>query len=187
MNKTTKKVLSLVLMMIMILSSVPMTSFAANTMCSIIGHDLEMVVTKAATCTESGLKTEKCTRSNCGYETGKTEMINREGHTDEIIQATSPTCGTPGNTAGAYCKKCGAITVECTPIEATGHILVDFSAVQPTCGVNGMNAGKKCSICNEIVTGGEPIIAGDHDYKQVSFTAGSCKDGTKTKETLKET
>ena len=144
MNKTTKKVLSLVLMMIMIMSSMPMTSFAANAMCSIIGHNVEMVVTKDATCTEAGLKTEKCSRSNCDYSTGKTEVIPVKLHEDVTIPATTPTCGTPGNTAGAYCKNCGAITTECKPVEALGHSLVDFPAVQPSCGVDGYNAGKKC-------------------------------------------
>lgn len=182
MNKTTKKVLSLVLMMIMILSSVPMTSFAANPMCAIIGHDVDMVVTKEATCTEAGLKTEKCSRTGCDYVTGKTEVIPYKSHTIATIDAVSPTCGKTGNTAGTYCSVCDLIILPCETIPALGHTLVDFPAVQPTCGVNGMNAGKKCTICNEIISGGEVIVAGDHDYKQVSFTAGSCKDKTPTVE-----
>ena len=184
MNKTTKKVLSLVLMMIMILSSVPMTSFAL-TMCDMIGHNVEMVVTKEATCTEAGVKTEKCTRSNCDYTTNKTEVIPLKSHTIATIDAVSPTCGKTGNTAGAYCAVCDLITVPCETIPALGHTLVDFPAVQPTCGVNGNNAGKKCSICNEVISGGEPIIAGEHDYKQISFEAGSCKDNTPTTEVKK--
>ena len=184
MNKTTKKVLSLVLMMIMILSSVPMSSFAL-TMCDVIGHDVEMVVTKDATCTEAGLKTEKCTRTGCDYSTGRTEVIAYKSHTIATIEAVSPTCGKTGNTAGAYCSVCDLVTVPCETIPALGHTLVDFPAVQPTCGVNGMNAGKKCSICNEVISGGEPIIASDHDYKQLSYTAGSCKDGTPSTEVKK--
>ena len=184
MNKTTKKVLSLVLMMIMILSSVPMTSFAL-TMCDMIGHNVEMVVTKEATCTEAGVKTEKCTRSNCDYTTNKTEVIPLKSHTIATIEAVLPTCGKTGNTAGAYCAVCDLITVPCETVPALGHTLVDFPAVQPTCGVNGNNAGKKCSICGDVISGGEPIIAGEHDYKQVSFTAGSCKTGTPTTEVKK--
>ena len=57
MNKTTKKVLALVLMMIMILSSVPMTSFAANALCSVIGHDMKWVETTPATCSSAGEET----------------------------------------------------------------------------------------------------------------------------------
>ena len=184
MNKTTKKVLSLVLMMIMILSSVPMSSFALS-MCDVIGHDIGMVETKAATCTEAGLKTEKCKRTGCDHATGKTEVIPYKDHTIAQIDAVSPTCGKTGNTAGAYCTVCDLITVPCETIPALGHTLVDFPAVPPTCGVNGVNAGKKCSICNEVISGGEPIVAGDHDYKQISFTAGSCKDKTPTTEVKK--
>ena len=184
MNKSTKKVLSLVLMMIMILSSVPMSSFALS-MCDVIGHDVKMVVTKEATCTEAGVKTEKCDRTSCDYSTGKTEVIPLKSHTIATIDPVSPTCGKAGNTAGAYCSVCDLITVPCDTIPALGHTLVDFPAVQPTCGVNGMNAGKKCAICDEVISGGEPIIAGEHDYKQISFVAGSCKDGTPTTEVKK--
>ena len=184
MNRRIKKILSLVVAVLMIMSVVPMTSFAL-TMCDVIGHDVKMVVTKEATCTEAGVKTEKCDRISCDYSTGKTEVIPLKSHTIATIEAVSPTCDKDGYTQGMYCWVCELDIVSCETIPALGHTLVDFPAVQPSCGVNGMNAGKKCSICNTVIIGGEPIIAGEHDYKQISFVAGSCKDGTPTTEVRK--
>ena len=183
MNKTAKKVLSLVLMMIMILSSIPMTSLAANTMCSIIGHATDWVVTKEATCTEAGEKVKKCTRSGCDYTTSEKEVIPYKSHTIEVIPASSPTCDKPGNTEGSYCTTCDLIVQPCETIAALGHTPVDFNAVDATCGVNGITAGKKCAVCDKIISGGDVIAAPGHDFKTVSFTAGSCEDNTPTIET----
>ncbi len=174
MNRRIKKILSLVVAVLMIVSAVPMSSFAANTMCSIIGHNVEMVVTKEATCTEAGLKTERCTRSNCDYTTGKTEVIPLKSHTIATIDPVAPTCDKTGNTAGAYCSVCGLITVGGETIPALGHIAVAFSAKEVTCTENGRTEGTECSVCGIVLTGGASLPATGHNMKLVSYKAGSC-------------
>ena len=120
MNRRIRKILSLLVAVLMIMSAVPMSSFAL-TMCDVIGHDVEMVVTKEATCTEAGLKTEKCTRSNCDYSTGITEVIAYKSHTIATIEAVSPTCDKDGYTQGMYCLVCELDIVPCETIPALGH------------------------------------------------------------------
>ena len=75
MNKTMKKALALVLMTLMLVTSIPMTTFAANWLCEITGHDFEWQVTKAATCKTTGTETEICKRNDCGT-TRNTRTIN---------------------------------------------------------------------------------------------------------------
>jgi hypothetical protein len=179
MNRTTKKVLSLVLMMIMIISSVPMMSFA-GILCDTIGHDYDWVVVKEATCTQTGTKTQKCSRSGCDA-TGNTETINLIPHSEVSIPAKAPTCDVDGNTEGKACSMCGLAIVPCETLEATGHKAVEFAKIPATCTTNGKTAGTKCSVigCNKILSGGEDIEAPGHDYKLSSYTAGSCLTGSK--------
>ena len=176
MNKTVKKVLSLVLMMIMILSSVPMASFALG-WCDISGHKIEWVEVKAATCTTSGEQVQKCTRDGCTYVTDQKRETVALAHPTAyraVIQAADPTCDKVGNTAGEYCTLCGAITIECNYKEALGHTPVTVPEKPATCTEKGRTAGTECSVCKAPITGCVDIPAFDHNYKLVSFTAGTC-------------
>ena len=173
MNKTTKKVLALVLMMIMILSSVPMTSFAANPLCSFANHDLEWVETTPATCTSTGIAVQKCKRANCDYTTGE-KVTDILSHSYVTIPAADPTCDKVGNTEGSYCANCGLVTKECQAIPALEHKPVAFGKIEATCTVNGKNAGTKCSTCGNILSGGTDIPALQHNFKLTAFTAGTC-------------
>ena len=178
MNRTTKKVLSLVLMMIMLISSVPMATMAVTT-CDIVGnHDYDWVVVKEATCTQTGTKTQKCSRLNCNA-TGKTETIDLIPHSETSIPAKAPTCDADGNTEGKACSMCGLAIVPCLTIDATGHKAVEFAKIPATCTTNGKTAGTKCSVCSKILSGGEDIEAPGHDYKLSNYTAGSCLTGSK--------
>ena len=125
MNRTTKKVLSLVLVMIMVISSVPMMSFA-GVVCDTIGHSYDWIIVKDATCTQTGTKTQKCSRLGCD-SVGKTETIDLIPHSEVSIPANAPTCDTAGNTEGKACKMCGLPIVPCETLEATGHKAVDFA------------------------------------------------------------
>ncbi len=172
MNKTMKKALSLVLMTIMVLSSVPMAS-AASLLCDVIGHSYEWEVTTPATCQKTGVKVEKCTRTGCGV-TGKTETVDLIAHNETTIPAKAPTCEEDGNTEGKICSMCGTAIVACQSIDKKGHTSVAFSAVAATCTDNGKAAGTKCSVCDKTLTGGEVVVAPGHDYKLISYKAGSC-------------
>lgn len=174
MNKTMKKTLALVLMTIMVISSVPMTSFASNWLCEFTGeHTYAWQVTKAATCQTTGTETEVCTRNDCGA-TRNTRTINLANHTETVIPAKAATCDADGNTEGKVCSVCGYVIVECKSIDKKGHVAVDVAAVPATCTTNGTKAGKKCSVCGKTVSGCEVEVAPGHDYKLTSYKAGSC-------------
>lgn len=174
MNKTMKKALALVLMTIMIVSSVPMTTFASNWLCEFTGeHTFAWQVTKAATCQTTGVETEVCTRADCGA-TRNTRTINLASHTETTIPAKAATCDEDGNTEGKVCSVCGTVLVACQTIEKKGHKAVDVAAVPATCTTNGTKAGKKCSECGKVVSGCEVEVAPGHDFKLTSYLAGSC-------------
>ncbi len=173
MNKTMKKALALVLMTIMIVSSVPMTSFAGHWLCEITGHTYAWQVTKAATCQTTGTETEVCTRENCGT-TRNTRTINLVGHTETAIPAKAATCDEDGHTAGKACSVCGYIIEACQTIEKKGHVAVEVPAVSATCTTNGSKAGQKCSVCTKTISGCEVVVSPGHDYKLTSYKAGSC-------------
>lgn len=87
--------------------------------CSKCGHTRSVVgkvpghawndgeVTKAATCTEKGKMTFKCTREGC--EATKTEEIKLIGHPYENIAQVNPTCTEPGTEAHMRCTACGQL------------------------------------------------------------------------------
>ncbi len=171
MNKKTKKVLSLVLMMVMIISSIPMTSFALPTLCDAIGHKSDWVEKTASTCTVAGVEEYKCER--CGEVSGTRETALAK-HTELIINATEATCEEDGNKEGKICSVCKYVIKECETINKLGHASEAFDAVEATCTTNGKTAGTKCSRCGDTLTGGTVIPATDHDWKLISFTVGSC-------------
>ncbi len=174
MNKTMKKVLSLVIVMIMVLSSVPMTTFAAsNWLCDISGHAYEWKLTTPATCTAKGVETYACKRDGCDATSG-TREVALAAHTETTIPAKTPSCDEDGNTEGKVCSVCGYIIVACQTLDKKGHTAVPFAAVAATCTTNGTAAGEKCKTCGDILKGGEVVVASGHNYKLTSYEAGSC-------------
>ena len=79
------------------------------------------VVTKEATCTESGSKTLTCTV--CGY-VNELE-IAPTGHTETKVPGYDPTCTTAGLSDGKVCSVCETVTVEQVEINAVGHAFVE--------------------------------------------------------------
>lgn len=157
MNKGLKKSLSLLIAVLMLVSALPVTVFAANVTCNVFGHKLDWVETRAATCSVEGEEVRKCTRNRCDYTTGETKVLALKSHTVVTISAVEPTCEKDGNTQGSYCSVCGLDIVVSKKLNALGHNIVDFEAKAPTCTQNGYTAGKKCSICNMITFGGESL------------------------------
>ncbi len=174
MNKTIKKALSLVLVTIMIVSSVPMMSFASNWQCEFTGvHAYAWTVTTPATCTSKGVETYACTRKDCGATNG-TREIALAAHTETTVPASDATCDTDGNTAGKICSVCNTVLLACQTIEKKGHKPVNFAAVAADCTTPGKTAGTKCSVCDKILTGGDVVAELGHNYKLTNYKAGSC-------------
>lgn len=161
MNKGFKKALSLLIALLMIVSMMPVSAFAINLTCNIVGHKLEWVETKAPTCSVKGEEVQKCMRKGCDYIA---EVVNTEtlSHTIVEIAACEPSCNKEGNTAGAYCSVCGFVTVKSEAIPVVDHTPVHFSAKDSTCTETGYESGIKCGVCQVVISGGQEIPAKGH-------------------------
>ena len=80
-------------------------------------HNYSSTVTKAATCTEKGIRKYTC--KNCGktYD----EEIAKIAHTVVTDQAVAATCTHTGKTEGSHCSVCGTVIKAQQEISATGH------------------------------------------------------------------
>lgn len=74
-------------------------------------------VTKAANCTEKGIRTYTC--QSCSIT--RTEDIPALGHKIVTDAAVAATCETDGKTEGSHCSVCGKVLTEQKTIPAFGH------------------------------------------------------------------
>ncbi len=137
-----------------------------------LGHDYEgFKVTKEPTCTEEGLKVNKCKRCSASTQ----EPIPATGH-DEIKKVTPPTCTTQGKTE-TTCKKCNLNRVD-EITKALGHDNERKNYLEPTCTLTGTEE-LKCKRCGVISRVNIDPLGHSFDYK----SNGDAKcgiDGTKT-------
>ena len=83
-----------------------------------LGHDYsEWTVKKAATCTEDGQKTRKCSRC----DEAETQTIKAPGHTVVTDAEIAPTCTEAGKTEGSHCSVCNTVIKEQKEVPAHGH------------------------------------------------------------------
>lgn len=134
----------------------------------------EGVVTKEATCTETGIMTYTCQNAGCGHT--KTETIAKKAHTEVDIPAVAPTCTASGLTVGKKCSVCGTVTKEPETISMKPHTEVEIPAKAATCTEPGLTAGKKCSVCGEILTAQTETPATGHDW---GYRFGVTPEGNK--------
>ena len=115
-----------------------------------LGHSYDSgKVTKEPTCTEKGVKTYTCTRTDCNAS--KTEDIPAKGHTEQTVDGKAATCTETGLTDGTQCSVCEAWIVKQETIPAPGHNEAIDPAVAATCTATGLTEGKHCSTCNEVL------------------------------------
>ena len=92
MKKTISKAFSIMLVVLMLVSSVPMTSSALNILC-LTGHNwVDYVVATPATCTTTGEKIAACTRSGCNKI--DTQPIETVAHSYDSTLAACSVCNT---------------------------------------------------------------------------------------------
>ncbi len=105
------------------------------------------VVTKAATCTETGIVTYTC--AVCGAM--KNETIPATGHTVVTDAAVTATCTETGLTEGAHCSVCNTVLTAQTTIPATGH---NWEVTDVTYAAKGVNGSKTttCATCGTTET-----------------------------------
>ena len=134
-----------------------------------LGHDWDGgKITKAATCTEAGVKTYTCKR--CG-ET-QTEEIKATGHTIIEDPAVEATCTEPGKTAGSHCSVCGEVLQAQEVIPAKGHQFGEWIT-------NGEENHKHtCAVCGleeaEVHVWGEPEITKEATEDEEGLRTYTC-------------
>ena len=142
-------------------------------------------VTKAATCTESGISTRKC--SVCGAE--ETQTIPALGHSMTAVAAKAATCTEAGHSAYWSCSRCGKffsdaagkteIAKDSWVIAALGHDEATRAAVAATCYASGHEADTYCKRCGMVINAGANIPAtGKHTYVNGVCTVCGVKNPT---------
>lgn len=149
-------------------------------------------VTKKPSCEEKGVKTYRCTETNCNYT--KTEDIAATGHNwNDGKITTKASCDHTG--VKIYtCKTCGDTRTE--TIAMLEHTWDEGQVTtKPTCTQKGIRT-YTCKVCKATKT--EDIEATGHDYKvkdhkdatctEDGYTTSVCKNcGDEKKETIKAT
>ena len=149
-------------------------------------------VTKKPSCEEKGVKTYRCTETNCNYT--KTEDIAATGHNwNDGKITTKASCDHTG--VKIYtCKTCGDTRTE--TIAMLEHTWDDGQVTtKPSCTEKGIRT-YTCKVCKATKT--EDIEATGHDYKvkdhkdatctEDGYTTSVCKNcGDEKKETIKAT
>ena len=137
-------------------------------------------VTKAATCTESGISTRKC--SVCGTE--ETMIVPSLGHSMTATAGKAATCTEAGHSAYWSCSRCGKffsdaagkteIAKDSWIIAALGHDEATRAAVAATCYASGRTAETYCKRCGLVLVPSTSIPAtGKHTYENgVCSTCG---------------
>ena len=89
-----------------------------------LGHKDEIVASKDATCTETGLTEGKqCTV--CKTITLEQQVIPLKPHSEEILPGKKATCTETGLTEGKKCSVCKAVLLEQVELAVTEHEYVD--------------------------------------------------------------
>lgn len=131
-------------------------------------------VTKAATCTETGVKTYTC--QSCSIT--RTEGIPALGHKAVTDAAVAATCETDGKTEGSHCSVCGTILTAQKTVKATGHDWDEGKITKAaTCEEKGVKT-YTCRSCKKTRT--EDIPALGHKAVTDVAVAATCETDGKT-------
>ena len=131
-------------------------------------------VTKAATCTETGVKTYVC--QSCSIT--RTEDIPALGHKIVTDAAVAATCETDGKTEGSHCSVCGTVLTAQKTVKATGHNWDEGKITQEaTCEKSGVKT-YTCKTCKKTKT--EEINALGHKIVTDPAVAATCEKDGKT-------
>lgn len=108
-----------------------------------LGHAWgETVVTKKATCKETGEEKVTCTVCN----SAKTFTTSKLAHNVEYLNSSNPDCITKGKTGDAYCLDCKEVVESSYELLALGHNYVDGRCVR--CHEEESKEGMKFKLVN---------------------------------------
>ena len=147
---------------------------------SATGHNYTSVVTKAATCTEQGVRTYTCQNDN-SHTYIEYISIDKNNHTGlTSIPAVEATCTSTGLTEGQKCTACGVTTIpqQETDIDPDNHtdIVIDMP-LNATCTETGLTEGSHCEACGTVFVAQQTTDALGH---AVTVVVTPQKDATCT-------
>ena len=130
--------------------------------------------TKAANCTEKGIRTYTC--QSCSIT--RTEDIPALGHKAVTDAAVAATCETDGKTEGSHCSVCGKVLTEQKTVKATGHDWDEGKITKAaTCEEKGVKT-YSCRSCKKKST--EDVPALGHKAVTDAAVAATCETDGKT-------
>lgn len=133
-------------------------------------------VTKKPSCEEKGVKTYRCTETNCNYT--KTEDIAATGHTWDAGKTTTKATCTKDGVTTYTCTACGATRTE--PIAATGHNWDDGKiTTKASCDHTGVKT-YTCKTCGDTRTETIAMLEHTWDDGQVTTKPTCTKKGIRT-------
>ncbi|MBR3554017.1 MAG: hypothetical protein IKN72_11630 [Clostridia bacterium] len=113
-------------------------------------------VTKAATCTSTGIRTYTC--SVCGGTKTETISINASNHINTTnVDATASTCTVKGYTAGVYCNDCKKYISGHQEQPLAAHTLTTVNQRNATCTAEGYTGDRYCTTCKQTISTGTAI------------------------------
>ncbi len=146
----TKRGLSALLVLIMVLSMVPLSAFATETEDSApLDSDSLISIEEIVTEPETEPETE-ATEPALPVEIEETfPNVDGDGHTHNAVlsERIPPLCEDPGLSAGTYCSLCGVTISGRVVLDPLGHNITQYEKRLPTFNKPGWEAYESCSRC----------------------------------------
>lgn len=118
-------------------------------------HSYTSKITKAATCSETGVRTYTC---SCGNSYTETIAKNSSNHVNtKNIAATASTCIANGYTAGVYCNDCKKYISGHQQQALSGHQTTVINAKTATYDAEGYTGDEYCTVCKRTIKTGTAI------------------------------
>ena len=113
-------------------------------------------VTKAATCSATGVRTYTCTA--CGGTKTESIPINPSNHINTVnSSATASTCTVNGYTAGVYCNDCKQYISGHQQQPLAAHTITIINQRDATQDAEGYTGDEYCTVCKQTIKQGTVI------------------------------
>ena len=137
-------------------------------------HSYTSKVTKAATCSATGVCTYTC---SCGDSYTKTISINISNHVNtKNVAATASTCTVKGYTAGVYCNDCKKYISGHQEQSLAEHKTTVINAKEATVTEEGYTGDTYCTVCKQTLSKGSaiPKLTEEQQAQQDQQKTGGC-------------
>ena len=137
-------------------------------------HSYTSTVTKAATCSTTGVKTFTC---SCGDSYTETIPENTSNHVNTTnVSATASTCTVKGFSAGVYCNDCKQYISGHQEQPLAAHTTELRNAREATCTAEGYTGDQYCTTCKQTISTGTAIGKKAHTLTTINQKAANCTE-----------